>query len=116
MDYGLIKRLAQAKGITIKRLAEMAGITEQGFHKTVKNETLQIAALEKIATILDVPASIFFDETNNLVSEPTTEYQNEWKDKYYSLLEKYNLCLEEKDKLSKDYKRSNTIIDKSINK
>ena len=116
MDYNLIKKLAQVKGITIKNLAEMAGITEQGLHKTLKKETLQIAVLEKIASILGVPAAVFFEETNNIVSEHSIEYQSDWREKYYLLLEKYNKCLEEKDKAGKDNKRSNTIIDTSINK
>ncbi len=34
------------------------------------------------------------------VSDPGKEYNSEWKERYYELLEKYNRCLEEKDGLA----------------
>jgi DNA-binding Xre family transcriptional regulator len=57
MDYVYLKKLASDKGISLKSLAEKAGITAQGFHGYVKKNTMPINILEKIADELNVHLS-----------------------------------------------------------
>lgn len=54
MNYNNLKRIAKEKKITLKQLANDADMTEVGFHQAIKNDTLTVHALEKIALILDV--------------------------------------------------------------
>ncbi len=57
-----IKSIAQARQITIEQLASQAGIKSQAIHLMVRTGSTRIETLEKIAEILKVPCSVFFDE------------------------------------------------------
>lgn len=58
----LVKTLAEKKGISIIELAQRVGISEQQVHLMVRNNSTKIITLEKIAQVLEVPVTIFFDE------------------------------------------------------
>ena len=76
-----IKEIARAKKISIKNLAENVGITEQGLQKLIRDNSTKVETLESIAKCLTVPVYTFFDEQ--------VEMSNiDYKDKYYSELEK----------------------------
>jgi transcriptional regulator with XRE-family HTH domain len=68
-----IKELAKDEGITIKNLCSQIGMTEQGFATSLKNQTLKIETLEKIAKIFDVPLSYFFGEDYQEMYESLTD-------------------------------------------
>lgn len=57
-----IKVLAKEKGISINDLAEKLGVTPQAVHLMVRENSTKTDTLERIANILDVPISVFFDE------------------------------------------------------
>lgn len=59
-----IKVLAKEKGVTINDLAEQLGITPQAIHLMVRENSTKTDTLERIANILNVPISAFFDEGN----------------------------------------------------
>lgn len=62
----IIKKLAKDKGITLKSLAEQAGLTEQGLHKAIAANSTSIDTLERIAAQLEVSPRIFFPEDKGL--------------------------------------------------
>ncbi len=49
-----IKNIAEAKGISIRNLAKIANMTEQGLHNAIKNNEIKFSVLEKIAIELGV--------------------------------------------------------------
>jgi len=55
-----IKEIAKVKGYTSKDLAKIAGLTEVGFHSSVKNKTLKVEQLIKIARELHIDLSSIF--------------------------------------------------------
>lgn len=57
----LIKDIANAKKITIEELAGQVGINSQAIHVMVRTGSTRIETLEKIASVLEVPAYIFMD-------------------------------------------------------
>ncbi len=57
-----IKSIAQARRISIEQLAAKVGVKSQAIHLMVRTGSTRIETLEKIAEILNVPCSIFFDE------------------------------------------------------
>lgn len=61
-----IKELAKHKNISLKSLAELSGISEQGMHKLLRTNSTSIETLETIAGVLEVPVSIFFEENKTL--------------------------------------------------
>jgi len=65
MNLERIKQVAEKKGISIRKLAEVIEKTEQGLHSAIRNNTLKSIDLEKIAEVLQVPVSYFFEDGEN---------------------------------------------------
>ena len=57
-----IKSLAEQKGISLRELASKVGISEQQIHLMCRVNSTKVNTLEKIANILQVPTSTFFDD------------------------------------------------------
>lgn len=57
-----IKDIAEQKNISIRELAERVGIRENQIHVMCRTNSTKIDTLEKIAKVLDVPVSEFFDD------------------------------------------------------
>lgn len=64
MNYKKIDDLLTAKNLSFKLLAERIGVTRTGLYHTIKNKTLTVSALEKIAEVFEVPVIVFFEDEN----------------------------------------------------
>ena len=62
----VIKKIAEEKEISIKSLALSIGMSEQNLHRCFKRNSIETKNLEKIASILSVPISTFFEEDQAL--------------------------------------------------
>lgn len=51
-----IEPIRKERGLSIKEMAERAGISEQGYYSRINNETLDLKVLLAIAEVLSVPA------------------------------------------------------------
>lgn len=60
LDYDLIYSLINNRGSSKKSVAGFIGMTPDGFSRALKNQTLDIRALEKIAAFFDVHPATFF--------------------------------------------------------
>jgi len=69
MDLNSIKIFAKEKHITIKELSEKIGMSERGLHKSIKNNSISAEYLEKIAHVLDISVSTFFENDKNKETE-----------------------------------------------
>lgn len=67
-----IKVLSKARKISLRSISEHLGVTEQGLHKMIREETMSAVALEKIAKILNVNICVFFD--HDILCERAEEY------------------------------------------
>jgi transcriptional regulator with XRE-family HTH domain len=80
LNNNTLKGLLKIKKMTIKELAEdHLDMSEGGFHEALKNNTLQVKKLEKIAEVLGVPIEVFFREggdINSYVNEGQAIYNN----------------------------------------
>lgn len=56
-----IKELSRKKNISLKSIAEQIGVSEQGIHKMIREETMSAVVLERITRILNVSVCMFFD-------------------------------------------------------
>jgi DNA-binding Xre family transcriptional regulator len=56
-----LDKALEAKQISIKKLAAEIDMTEQGFYKMLKNDSVKVATLERIAEVLELPITFFFD-------------------------------------------------------
>lgn len=52
-----IEPIRKELGISIKEMAERAGISEQGYYSRIRSETLDVKVLIALAEVLRVPAS-----------------------------------------------------------
>jgi len=57
-----IKLISEQNKLSIRKLCSELGITEVGFAKMFKNDSLKVATLDKIAKYFNVPVSYFFEE------------------------------------------------------
>lgn len=62
-NFHLIRDLCKAKNITLKQLCEKTGITENGMQRILNVNKTTTDTLEVIAKELDVPVSVFFDDS-----------------------------------------------------
>jgi transcriptional regulator with XRE-family HTH domain len=61
MDYSRIKELCDRQRVPIKELAAKCNITEAGLYQMLRNQSMKIDILEKIAEVLRVPINAFFE-------------------------------------------------------
>jgi hypothetical protein len=86
-------------------IAELMGISEQALNSKLKTTDIKVSFVQKLAEITNKSVYEWLSIDNNgQISEPQTEYNN-WRTKYYELLEDYktisdklNDCLESKGK------------------
>lgn len=64
-----IKVIAKERGIAINELAEQLGITPQAIHLMVRENSTKTDTLERIAQILQVPVSVFFEEEKETINQ-----------------------------------------------
>jgi len=67
MNISKIKLVREAKGYTKKYLCDEIGMTTNGYDHAIKHMTLKVRDLEKIADVLEVPVTLFFDVPNSAV-------------------------------------------------
>lgn len=71
-----IKILLKEKNISQTQLAELIGKDRQGINKLLKSDNMGCQTLVKIASVLNVDISYFFnDSPNNIVNEPLSTYE-----------------------------------------
>lgn len=71
----LIRNIAKEKGLSIRSLAQTAGITEGQLHHLMKLGSTNTQTLETIARVLEVPVGIFFDDLPEDPSQDQTRIE-----------------------------------------
>ena len=87
MDYNKINTLLTDKRLSVPMLADKIGMTKRGLYASLENKTLTISTLEKIAEVLEVPVTVFFESSSNEESEFLRKKTEELKASYNSLLD-----------------------------
>lgn len=64
-----IKIIAKERGIAINELAEQLGITPQAVHLMVRENSTKTDTLERVAQILQVPVTVFFEEEKETIKQ-----------------------------------------------
>ena len=64
MNYNKITEIATDRRISIPQLAEKIGMSKRGLYVALKENSMRIDTLEKIAKVLEIPISVFFDSGN----------------------------------------------------
>lgn len=69
-----IRELSKSHKKPLKVIASLIGVSEQGLHKMIRERTMSVETLEKIARILGVSVCCFFDEDVTFATKE--EYRN----------------------------------------
>lgn len=62
MNYNELKRVAESKNFTIKRLADEIGLTSNGLKRSIEGETMSIKTIRDLCDILQISIAEFFGE------------------------------------------------------
>jgi len=85
-----IRIKSEEKDISIRSLSEKIGMSEQNLHRCIREGRIEAGALEKIAIVLEIPISYFFDNVE------TPSKKDNKSDEIIDLQRKYIAVLEEK--------------------
>lgn len=88
MDFDKIKKLCLKKQITIPELSEKIGMSRAGLYTSIKNQTVTVTTLEKIATALDVSINVFFENENAGLNPALIEEIDKLADQNNELIDK----------------------------
>lgn len=62
-NFRIIRDLAEKKNISLRDVAKKIGISEDGLQKIIRNNSTKTSTIEEIASILEVPVGIFFEDS-----------------------------------------------------
>jgi len=74
MNYSSIQLLRVKNNLSERKLAQMVGMSASGFNNAMNRGTMTISVLEKLCELFEVPASYFFEDEKNPVSERSPNY------------------------------------------
>ena len=100
MNYKKLVDLLKEKNLSDNKIARIIDMTGTGYRDMLKNHTMKVDTLEKVAKHFNTPVSYFFDEQEPEVQEPPAGYKTngcklcEEKEKRIELLEKMVAMLE----------------------
>lgn len=77
MNILTIKEISDRRGISLKKVAELAGMSEQNFHRCLRNNKIDAEMLWKVSKILDVSMTIFFDEERTELCSQTNKFDSD---------------------------------------
>lgn len=66
MDYNKIRSLCVDKRISLRTLAARIEMSQPGFMRMLKNQTMSVETLEKVAAVLRVPPTVFFSQSEGM--------------------------------------------------
>jgi transcriptional regulator with XRE-family HTH domain len=115
MNYDRIKYRCEEIGLSIRKLCQQIGISDAGYYKMIENKSFKVETLEKMAVILQVSVTYFFDNSTNpdeyeiksvqkdIVSDTHVEYKiaKSEEDRIQVLLKHIKKLKSENDNLKK---------------
>jgi TfoX/Sxy family transcriptional regulator of competence genes len=101
-----IKEILRRKDITVKKMIDGVGLTEQGYIYSINKETLRVKTLIRISDYLKISPCVFFKDSNY--------QQNETVSSVYDNTENFTLLItdlrKENDFLKQTLKDKEEII------
>jgi len=93
-----IKEVIEARGLGVSLFAKKINKSRSVVYNIFERESIDSILLYKISEALDFNFFSLFEISSkeNNITESTPFYGDGWKIKYFDLLEKYNLLLENK--------------------
>jgi transcriptional regulator with XRE-family HTH domain len=94
MNYKKLTDLVSEENLSDNKIARVMDMTGTGYRDMLKNKSMKVDTLEKVARHFKVPVSYFFDEDVTELEEPKAEYKKNCcelckeKDKQIALYEK----------------------------
>ena len=105
-----IKELCYERKLTIPQLAENIGMSKS-FYSTLKNDSLKVSTLLKIAEVFKVPASVFFELENGPDHAEIKRELEEAKANLAELTKSYVILKEKHDNLVESKSLNENIVE-----
>jgi transcriptional regulator with XRE-family HTH domain len=75
MNYKKLIDLVSEENLSDNKIARIMDMSGTGYREMLKNQTMKVETLEKVARHFNVPVSYFFDEPATELNEPRPEYK-----------------------------------------
>lgn len=121
MNLGYIKTLAKENHTTLRELSQKIDMSEQGLHKSIRNNSISAEYLGKIAQFFGVPVGIFYGEkTPKDANKVSAKIFKHYVETFVNIIQRYvehSLCysdnktvsnIPELKKYIKDHKKQDT--------
>lgn len=70
MNYNKIDEIREQKKMPKMEFYELLGMTDSGYRRSIERHSLRVDTLERIAEVLEVPVTVFFDSVKTENTEP----------------------------------------------
>ena len=104
----VIRELSRDKKISIEEIARRIGMTGPGLHDIIKRNSTKQSTLQKIADVLDVPLSTFYQEM-----EPESDPKDKTISSLVEMLKERDFKIQQLEEELAEYKRTSSDEDKS---
>lgn len=106
MNLLIIKEIARKKNISLVELAKRIGMTNPALHKMISENSTKVDTLEKIAEVLEVPITFFFQELSSQ-DLSLSDQLNELKQKLRKKEEEFERLSKEFELNKENYQKIN---------
>lgn len=123
LNYLKISKLIEDNVSVREHFYSKIGVTRIGWNATMKNKSMKVETLERVAAYFKKPISYFFDEEIIILGDSIDEDGKDYKALYYEAnelyvdtLKKYTLCLEENKSLTEHKPGATKPASKDVHK
>lgn len=97
--FSRIKKMLEGKKIPLKEFCTEIGITDSGFRKMQKNDSIKVSTLHEIAEYFNVTIDYFLNENQTKVKELTSEKEAGYQKVIAELKAKVEILIREVEEL-----------------
>jgi transcriptional regulator with XRE-family HTH domain len=104
--YDNLKKIARKRGYTIKEVCQKIGMTPEGLKLAFINNSLKLFTAIELANLLGIKIDeILMEKEISKTAEKDTNSKNQYRDKYYKVLEEKDRIRDKFEELREKYER-----------
>lgn len=90
MNYEKIEEIRKAKNMQKMVFYRLIDMTDTGFRRSIENKSMKIETLQRIAEVLNVPISVFFEATEHVDGNANYDAERTADEGKAAILQRYS--------------------------